>query len=139
MTIPPELEAKILRYYHIEKWRIGTLSAQLDVHHSTVSRVLAQAGLPRIDTPRRASTIDAYLPFILETLEKFPTLTVTRLHCMVKERSYVQRGSFPPFYCLTSPQTQSRSLPEITDFTQRAIPSRLGVSAPLKSVMHTEG
>ena len=41
MTIPPELEARILRYYHVEKWRVGTLSAQLGVHHSTVSRVLA--------------------------------------------------------------------------------------------------
>ena len=89
MTIPPELEAKILRYYHVEKWRVGTISAQLGVHHSTVSRVLAQAGLPRIGAPRRASAIDAYLPFILETLEKFPTLTATRLHGMVKERGYV--------------------------------------------------
>ena len=89
MTIPPELEARILRYYHVEKWRVGTLSAQLGVHHSTVSRVLAQAGLPRIGAPRRASAIDAYLPFILETLEKFPTLTATRLHGMVTERGYV--------------------------------------------------
>ena len=59
MTIPPELEAKILRYYHVEKWRVGTISAQLGVHHSTVSRVLAQAGLPRIGAPRRVSAIDA--------------------------------------------------------------------------------
>jgi predicted DNA-binding protein (UPF0251 family) len=51
MTIPPELEAKILRYYHVEKWRVGTVAAQLGVHHSTVSRVLAQAGLPRIGAP----------------------------------------------------------------------------------------
>jgi len=58
MTIPPELEAKILRYYHAEKWRVGTIAAQLGVHHSTVSRVLAQAGLPRIGAPQRASAID---------------------------------------------------------------------------------
>ena len=89
MTIPPELEAKILRYYHVEKWRVGTISAQLGVHHSTVSRVLAQAGLPRIGAPRRASAIDAYLPFILETLEKFPMLTAIRLHGMITERGYV--------------------------------------------------
>jgi len=89
MTIPLELEARILRYYHAEKWRVGTLSAQLGVHHSTVSRVLAQAGLPRMGAPRRPSAVDPYLPFILETLEKFPTLTATRLHAMVKERGYV--------------------------------------------------
>jgi hypothetical protein len=37
--------------------------------------VLAQAGLPPIGAIRRASAIDPYLPFILETLEQFPTLT----------------------------------------------------------------
>lgn len=89
MTIPPELEAKILRYYHAEKWRVGTISAQLGVHHSAVSRVLAQAGLPRLGAPPRPSALDPYLPFILETLEKFPTLTATRLHGMVAERGYV--------------------------------------------------
>jgi transposase len=89
MTISPELEARILRYYHAEKWRVGTISAQLGVHHSTVSRVLAQAGLPRMGAPRRPSAIDAYLPFILETLEQFPTLTATRIYGMVKERGYV--------------------------------------------------
>lgn len=43
MTISPELEAQILRYYHAEKWMIGTIAAQLKVHHGTVARVLAQA------------------------------------------------------------------------------------------------
>jgi len=33
-------------------------------------------------------TIDPYLPFILATLEKFPTLGATRLHKMVCERGY---------------------------------------------------
>ncbi len=105
MTIPPDLEAKILRYYHAEKWRVGTIAAQLGVHHSTVSRVLAQAGLPRIGTPRRTSAIDAYLPFILETLEKFPTLTATRLHGMVKERGYVGSADhFRHFIALHRPK-----------------------------------
>jgi hypothetical protein len=64
MTIPPELEAQILRYFHVEKWRIGTIARQLRVHPETVARVLAQAGLPRIGPPRRPSKIDPYLPFI---------------------------------------------------------------------------
>ena len=46
MTISPDLEAQILRYYHVEKWRVGTIARQLHVHHGTVARVLAQAGLP---------------------------------------------------------------------------------------------
>jgi len=88
VTIPPELEAQILRYYHVERWRIGTIARQLRVHPDTVARVLAQAGLPRIGAPARPSGIDPYLPFILQTLEKFPRLTATRLHVMVCERGY---------------------------------------------------
>jgi transposase len=88
VTIPPDLEAQILRYYHVEKWRNGTIARQLRVHPETVDRVLAQAGLPRIGAPQRPSKIDAYLPFILETLGKYPTLTASRLHGMVWERGY---------------------------------------------------
>src|SRR5271168_280670 len=88
MTIPPDLEAQILRYYHVEKWRVGTIARQLRVHPETVARVLAQAGLPRIGPPRRALKTDPYLPFIREMLAKFPTLTASRLHVMVCERGY---------------------------------------------------
>src|SRR3954471_910420 len=91
MTVPPELEAQILRYYHVEKWRVGTIARQLHVHHGTVARVLAQAGLPRIGPPARRSRVEPYLPFIHATLEKFPTLTARRLYAMVCERGY--RGS----------------------------------------------
>ena len=87
MTIPPELEAQILRYYHVERWRPNTIARQLNVHHGTVARVLARAGLPRLGRPR-PSRVDPYLPFILATLEKFPTLTASRLHAMVRERGY---------------------------------------------------
>ena len=88
MTIPADLEAQILRYYHVEKWRIGTIARQLHVHAETVARVLAQAGLPRIGAPQRASKIDPYLPFIREMLARFPTLTASRLHAMARERGY---------------------------------------------------
>src|SRR5258705_8394486 len=45
MTIPVDLEAQILRYHHVEKWRAGTIARQLRVHRDTVIRVLMQAGL----------------------------------------------------------------------------------------------
>ena len=91
MVIAPDIEAQILRYHHAEKWRVGTIARQLHVHHSVVRRVLAQAGLPRIGPPPRPSQIDAYLPFIRQTLETFPTLTASRLYAMARERGY--RGS----------------------------------------------
>ena len=47
MVTPPEIEARILRLYHAEKWLIGIIAQQLHVHYSVVGRVLAQAGLPR--------------------------------------------------------------------------------------------
>jgi transposase len=91
MVIAPDIEAQILRYHHAEKWRVGTIARQLHVHHSTVRRVLAQAGLPKAGPPPRPSQIDVYLPFIRQTLETFPTLTASRLYAMVRERGY--RGS----------------------------------------------
>ncbi len=100
MTIGAELEAQILRYYHVEKWRCGTIARQLRVHRGTVQRVLAQAGLPRIGAVQRASQIDAYPPFIHETLKKFPSLTASRLYAMVHERGY--RGSHHHFRHLIS-------------------------------------
>jgi transposase len=80
-------EAEILRYYHVEKWRVGTIARQIGVHYNVVKRVLAQAGLPRLGTPR-PSQLDPFLLFIQQTLEKFPSLTASRLNTMVRERGY---------------------------------------------------
>lgn len=67
MTIDAELEAHILRLYHVEKWRCGTIARQLHVHRDTVKRVLAQAGLPHHGPAPRSSMIEPYLPFIGHT------------------------------------------------------------------------
>jgi transposase len=88
MAIAPELRAQILRLYQAERWRIGTIANQLHLHRDTVQRVIAQACVMRPDAALRPSQIDAYLPFIRETLAKFPTLTASRLHAMVRERGY---------------------------------------------------
>jgi transposase len=86
--IDRSLEAEILRLYHAEHWPIGTLAKQLRVHHATVRRVLAQAGLPVAQTTMRPSMIDPFRPFIDETLQKYPSLCASRLYQMVKERGY---------------------------------------------------
>ncbi len=83
MTIDKELEAKILRYHFVEKWKVGTISQQLSVHHNTVNRVLSQVGLPKVERARRPCMIDPYLPFIIETLEQYPSLTASRLQHVV--------------------------------------------------------
>ena len=88
VTISPELEAQILRYYHVEKWRVGTIARHLRLHSDTVARVLAQAGVPTLAQVARPSQIDVYLPFIRQTLEKYPTLTTSRLYVTAKQRGY---------------------------------------------------
>jgi len=88
MSIPPEEEAKILRYHHVEKWPVGTIAQHVGRHHSTVDRVLSQAGLPKAERPRRPSKLDPYLPFIIQTLEQYPTLNARRIYDMLCERGY---------------------------------------------------
>lgn len=86
--ISPEREAQILRLWHAEKWKIGTIAAQLGVHHDTVRRVLAQAGQPPGLASMRPSRIDPFVPLIRHTLEKYPTLRASRLYEMVQGRGY---------------------------------------------------
>ena len=88
MTIASDLEAKILRYFHVEQWRVGTIARQLGVHHGTVDRVLSQAGLPKVERAHRPSQLDPYLPFVVQTLKQYPRLTASRLYAMVRERGY---------------------------------------------------
>jgi transposase len=86
--IKKELEAQIMRFYHVEQWRVGTIAAQLGVHHGTVDRVLTQAGLPKAERTRGPSLVDDFVPFLVETLGSYPKLTASRLYAMVKERGY---------------------------------------------------
>ena len=75
MAITDELRAQILRYHFVEHWRVGTIARQLGVHHSTVERVLGEAGVERERRrPRRPSKLDPYMEFITETLQRFPTV-----------------------------------------------------------------
>jgi transposase len=86
--IPPELKTEIVRLYHAEKWRVGTIAAQLHVHHTTVRRVLTRAGIAITRQVSRPSIADPYIPLIVETLEKYPRLRASRLYEMAKERGY---------------------------------------------------
>lgn len=86
--IDKELEAKILRHHFVEQWGVNTIARQLGIHHTTVDRVLAQAGLPKAERARRPSIVDPYHPLILETLAQYPTLTAARLLAMARVRGY---------------------------------------------------
>jgi transposase len=86
--ISPEHAAEILRLYHAEKWKPGTIARQLGVHHTTVRRVLAEAGQAPGLISARPSMADPFIPLIRSTLEKYPTLRASRLYAMVQSRGY---------------------------------------------------
>lgn len=88
MTISKEIEGKIVRYYHVDGWRVGTIAKQLGVHHSTVERVLRKNGAPQAKPLKKTAMIVPYLPFILEQLKRYPKLTSSRLYGMVTSRGY---------------------------------------------------
>lgn len=89
--INKETEAAILRLHHVEKWPVGTIAAQLGVHHGVVRRVLAAEGVPAEAVGRRPSRSDPYVPFIQETLARYPKLRASRLYEMVRQRGYPGR------------------------------------------------
>ena len=88
MVVTPELRAQILRLYLAEHWRVGTIARQLHLHRDTVRRVLAISSVLRTPPSHPSRLIDPFVPFIKETLAKFPTLAASRLHAMVQERGY---------------------------------------------------
>jgi transposase len=86
-VIGKEIEARILRLHHAEKWKIGTIAEQLGLHHDIVERVIDNDGHPR-PAQLRPSILDPFLPFMRVTLETYPRLRASRLHAMCVERGY---------------------------------------------------
>ena len=91
--IDKALEAQILRHHFVEQWGVNTIARQLGIHHSTVDRVLSQAGLPKAERARRPSIVDPYHPLIIETLAQYPTLSAARLLGMAQARGYAGGAS----------------------------------------------
>jgi transposase len=85
--IDDEEVAKILRLYRTEKWTVGTIAKQIGRHYSTVKLVLTQAGEDTTEATR-VRMVDPYVPFLEQTLAKYPDLHASRLYQMIKERGY---------------------------------------------------
>lgn len=86
--IDKALEAEILRLHSVEKWKVGTIASQLNVHHETVERVLAQGGLGPERSSSNPTMIQPYMQFVMAKLEQYPRLCASRLFHMAKERGY---------------------------------------------------
>jgi len=85
--IPPDQIAEVRRLYYAEHWTIGTIAAQLGLHPDTVRAAIATDALNRPRTPRPCVT-DPYVPFIRETLGRYPRLRATRIFAMIRQRGY---------------------------------------------------
>jgi transposase len=86
--ITPAQHAEIRRLFYAEHWPVGTIAAQLGVHHETVAAALNRASVLTRGGRCRSTTLDPYLPFLRDTLAQYPRLRATRLFDMVTGRGY---------------------------------------------------
>ena len=93
--ISSETEAEIERLWKAQGIHSpGTIARLVQVHRDVAVRVLTNAGLMlalkeefKSATPR-ASMLDPFVPFIDETLRKYPEICASRLFAMLKDRKY---------------------------------------------------
>jgi transposase len=104
--IDDALRAKIRRLFFAEHWKVGTIAAELGVHHDTVHHAIESRSFLAPVLRARAELLDPYRSFILVTLEQHPRLRATRLHEMLAERGY--KGSVFPVRRFVARQRPSR-------------------------------
>jgi len=86
--IDAELYARIRRLFFAEHWRVGTIAAELGIHHGTVERAIEADRFTRSHRQVRPSLLDPYKAFIGELLERHPKLRATRILEMLRPRGY---------------------------------------------------
>ena len=120
--ITPAQRAEIRRLYYGEHWKIGTIAAQLGLHRETVrTAVEHESGGVRRGVCR-PSALDPYLPFIRDTLARYPRLRATRIHEMVRQRGY-------PGSVIQVRRLVKRLRPETTRAVYRRVVTLAGESA----------
>lgn len=87
--IPEELRARIRRLFFAEHWKIGTIAAELGVHHSAVEHALGPQRFVNKRWIATATSLDDYRELIRITLEQHPRLRATRLYEMIRDRGYI--------------------------------------------------
>ena len=89
MTIDLEKEHEIRRLHDVEKWKRGTIVAELGVHADVVDRVLDRgADRALVVATSKPTLVAPYEAFIDETLKAHPRLRATRLFDMLRLRGY---------------------------------------------------
>ena len=86
--------ATIRRLFFAEHWKVGTIAAELGIHHDAVHHAIESRSFLTPALRLRAQMLDPYRDFILATVERYPRLRATRLLEMLRERGY-PGGVFP--------------------------------------------
>ena len=86
--IEPELKVKIRHLYFAQHWKIGTIAAELGMHHDTVRHAVDSGQFNRARQERAQQLLDPYVPFIEVTLKEHPRLRATRIFHMIRGRGY---------------------------------------------------
>ncbi|WP_239014147.1 hypothetical protein [Archangium violaceum] len=86
--VTDEQRARIRRLYFAEHWKVGTIAAELGVHHDTVRGALEVERFVRTTARVRPTMLDPYRDLIAQTLAQHPKLRATRLYEMLRARGY---------------------------------------------------
>ncbi len=98
--IEPETIVRIRQLYFAEHWKIGTIAAQLDLHHDTVRDAVDTGKFNRARQERAARLTDPFVEFIGQTLKQYPRLRATRIFHMIQPRGYT--GGISQLRCLVA-------------------------------------
>ena len=80
--------AEIRRLFFAEHWKIGTIAAQLALHHETVKAALDLVDPPKGGRTPRPTRLDPYAPLVRDTLARYPRLVATLISAMLRERGW---------------------------------------------------
>ena len=86
--IAPEVVVQIRHLYFAEHWKVGTIAAQLRLHHDTVRAAIGADRFNRAKRERLSLLSAPYLDFIRQTLKEYPRLRATRIFQMIRARGY---------------------------------------------------
>jgi hypothetical protein len=86
--ITKEQAAEVVRLFHAEEWKIGTIAAQLGIHHGTVRRTLSREGVAAPSRVHKPSIVAPYVPLIAysgRTRPLIPELTRSAFRGKIRE------------------------------------------------------
>ena len=80
--------ARIRRLFYAEHWKVGTISAELGVHHDAVRHAIEADRFVNAGVLIRPTMLDPYKALVGKILEEHPRLRATRIFEMLRSRGF---------------------------------------------------